>query len=600
MSKNKQKVSLYSILKFTLKINLRVVPIHFFATNSITFIRSFVQVFITISMQAVFDSVEGLINNDTALNAAYFAIVMLGLTYIMRDILDGVNAFIRDEVNTKIMGEYNKLIHKKISSLNPLNLEDTKCHEDIVKATNGAGTIQYMLETTLFIFVFYIPYFTFMGIYLSNLKPIFILAILMVFLPVMLCQFIRTGVIAKFEDVAAPIRREFASHEQDMVGSAQVKETRKLGAFKFFKGRYMAAMSKLSRLEIKMNDKRTLLDLFMGCLSAAGYLGILFMLINALLAGDITVGAFAAVFASIGMLFNSMSQLVQRNIGSIASNMGTVRNFIRFMEMQERGGSYAEPDFSKGIVAKNISFTYPNSAQKSVDNVSINIKLGETVAIVGVNGAGKSTLVRLLIGIYTPTEGKVILNGMDTTEVNEKSLFKGVSGVFQKYQKYAMSLKDNICISDFESNTDIGSIANQAGVEMDTITYPQGAETMLSREYEGVELSGGQWQRVAIARGLYRAHNLVILDEPTAAIDPIEESRIYHKFLEVSKDTTSILVTHRLGSARIADWVIMMDSGRIIESGTHDALMRLGGKYKEMFISQASWYEDTRTVEMDK
>ena len=263
---------------------------------------------------------------------------------------------------------------------------------------------------------------------------------------------------------------------------------------------------------------------------------------------------------------------------------------MRFMDLPESGGIEGTPDSSRGIVMQNVSFIYPNAKHKSVDSVSINIKPGETVAIVGENGAGKTTLVRLIMGLYKPTEGTVMINGLDTSKVSSKSLFKNVSGVFQKYQKYKMTLNDNIRISDLENTSEVETVAVQSGIEVDSGSFPQGYSTMLSREFDGVDLSGGQWQRIAIARGLYRVHDVIILDEPTAAIDPLEESRIYRKFSEISRGKTAIIVTHRLGSAKIADRIIIMDKGKIAGVGTHDELMEKCSLYNKMFSMQAKWY----------
>jgi ATP-binding cassette subfamily B protein len=189
-----------------------------------------------------------------------------------------------------------------------------------------------------------------------------------------------------------------------------------------------------------------------------------------------------------------------------------------------------------------------------------------------------------------------MINGMDTTKTNSKSVFHGLSGVFQKYQRYQMTLKENIQISDNDNMHAIDNAIEQGGVDINGPSFPAGGSTMLSREFDGVDLSGGEWQRVAIARGLYRVHNVIVLDEPTASIDPIEESRIYRKFIELSKDKTAIIVTHRLGSTKIADRVIVMDKGKIIDVGSHYELMQKNGLYAKMFNSQASWYEETITI----
>ena len=185
---------------------------------------------------------------------------------------------------------------------------------------------------------------------------------------------------------------------------------------------------------------------------------------------------------------------------------------------------------------------------------------------------------------------------MDTKTTKLESLFNGVSGVYQRYQRYQMSLKDNVQISDDNNNDEIDKVLEKVDVDIQSPNFQDGIETMLSREFDGVDLSGGEWQRIAIARGLYRHHNFIVLDEPTASIDPIEESRIYQKFIEISKNKTAVIVTHRLGSTKIAHRVIVMDKGRVVDIGSHNELMKKQGLYAEMFNSQAIWYDEDKKV----
>ena len=223
----------------------------------------------------------------------------------------------------------------------------------------------------------------------------------------------------------------------------------------------------------------------------------------------------------------------------------------------------------------------------------MNIKKGETVAVVGENGSGKTTLVRLLTGLYLPSEGDILYGKANTKTASVHSLFKNISAVFQKYQRYQMTLRENIAISDMAgiaSDAALDGICVQAGVEKTTNSFYNGYDTMLSREFDGVDLSGGQWQRVAIARSFFRSHQLIVLDEPTAAIDPIEETKIYNRFAEISKDKTAIIVTHRLGSVKLADRILVMKQGKLVEHGTHTELMEAGGEYARLYKSQEQWY----------
>ena len=230
----------------------------------------------------------------------------------------------------------------------------------------------------------------------------------------------------------------------------------------------------------------------------------------------------------------------------------------------------------------------------AVKNASLTIRNGETLAIVGENGAGKSTLVKLLIGSYRPDQGEVRIGQVNTENTKMQCYQRKISGVFQNYQKYKMTLEDNVIISaSGEQKPDkVKQILEDVDVDMNGTDYPKGLDTVLSTEFGGTDISGGQWQRVAIARGMYKEHEVIILDEPTAAIDPIEEYALYHKFKAMAKDKTAILVTHRMGSCKIADRIVVMDKGQIIEEGTHEELMHKNGKYREMYAAQAQWYAD--------
>jgi len=585
------KVSVWQVVKYGIKTIWKTMPVMFVALNVFAVGRGLSFGFMAFATQVFFDSVSDVINNGYSSNHAYVAVVFVIIVMLLSHVALGMHYFLWFVSFQKIHGEMRRLVHNKMAKIDPIYLEDTKLHDDINKAMRGSEKVVYIVIMSLTLFTFYIPYFIFMGFFLHHLNPNLIFAIVIVFIPTFVSQLLRTGIISKFEDKAAPIRREFDYYKTTITNREYFKETRMLGAYPFFMGNIFSSLKKLQKAEWSKFLKTSALEMIISLLSAAGYIVVLIMLVRALLAGEITAGAFAAVFASIAMLFGMMDRMVNGHIKNMMADMGLAHNFIRFMKMPERGGEDRRSDFSKGIVAENISFTYPHAKHVSVNNVSIEIKAGETIAIVGENGAGKTTLVRLLTGLYTPSGGSVSINGMDTVRTKTQNLFENITGVFQRYQRYQMTLADNVKISRTGNEESIETVIKEAGIDIDKATFPNGEETMLSREFDGVDLSGGQWQRVAIARGLYRAHDVVVLDEPTAAIDPIEESKIYHKFIDISKDKTAIIVTHRLGSAKIADRIVVMDKGEIVDLGTHNELMKKNGLYTDMFNSQAGWYE---------
>jgi ATP-binding cassette subfamily B protein len=278
---------------------------------------------------------------------------------------------------------------------------------------------------------------------------------------------------------------------------------------------------------------------------------------------------------------------------TIAQNLGTIQNFLNFLDIKTREGKDMRLSENADIHIKNVSFAYPNTETNAVDNVSFTIKNRETIAIVGENGSGKSTLIRLITGLYLPDRGDIVIGDINTKDVAMETLFYKNSAVFQKYQRYQLTLKDNIQISETDRNTDdmrLDKTTEMAGFNKNDESFTDGYDTMLSREFDGVDLSGGQWQRVAIARGFYRVHDMIILDEPTAAIDPFEETKIYNRFANISKGKTAIIVTHRLGSVKLADRILVMEKGRLVEIGTHDELIKGNGEYARLYKAQEQWY----------
>ena len=544
--------------------------------------------------QIFFDAVYRASAGDNTLGGVITAIILYIAFRLASDILNAVHNFSHGVKWGRVQGFMNMEINKKSALIDPAEYENPKRLDDINKAANGAGSaihFEFIIST---VFSFYLPYFIFMGFYLTSLKPTLILALLFVFVPVMTAQVLRSAVFSKLEDKAAPIRREFDAYQEALGGKNFYKETRNLGSFGYLKKLLSDTINSLNAAYWHANKRSALIDFGFNTLSLLGYGGILFLLVKYLLDGEISVGAFAAVYNSIGMLFGIMNEVISGHIGHLANNFGQIRNFLRFLDIPSDNRSDINISKKADITIENASFRYPNAENDSLKNINLTIKAGGTIAIVGENGAGKTTLVKLLTGLYKPTEGTVKIGGTDVNTITYRSLFECVSGVFQKYQRYALTLKENIQISDFSDtghDNKAERILEENNIDKDNKdTFPDGLETMLSREFDGVDLSGGQWQRVAIARGFYRDSDLIVLDEPTASIDPIEESAIYKKFVEIAKDKTAVIVTHRMGSAKIAERIVVMKDGEIAETGSHDELISSRGIYAGMYEAQAGWY----------
>lgn len=591
----KENITFIKIIFKLIVIMFKACPVYLIVVNLVGIFHGASFGFTTYITQKFFDSVTENAKSGGDVKKIYLMLIALGLTIAASQVLNGLHNFMGDALFKKLQGHIGVKINEKAAKIDPIAYENPSLLDDINKAREGMANSVVLIGTMSFMFTFYLPYFLFMGVYLYKLKPTLAISLVLIFIPVALTQLMRSRVFSKLEDQSAPIRREYEYYEKCICDKEYFKETRLLGAFDFFKDLYVTSIKLLSKKIWSAEFKTGLMELCMKLLTLLGYFGVLYLLFDALLKGEISVGAFGAIFASIGMMFSVMEEIVCMHIGEMTRNLGTVRNFICFLGIPERKGMDSILDGNQGVSVEAITFAYPGAKSDSIKNVSLEIKPGETIAVVGENGAGKSTLVKIMMGLYLPDKGMVKIGGLDTEKVCPEAIYKGISAVFQKYQKYKMTLSENINISDinYEDNSEerLKKAVAEADLEVNIKNFPLGYDTMISREFDGVDLSGGQWQRVAIARGFYRCHNMIVLDEPTAAIDPIEETKIYNKFASISKGKTSIIVTHRLGSAKIANRIVVMDNGEIAELGTHEELMNNNGKYAKMFAAQSKWYD---------
>lgn len=255
------------------------------------------------------------------------------------------------------------------------------------------------------------------------------------------------------------------------------------------------------------------------------------------------------------------------------------------------------PHQHKGIKVEKMSFNYPNSNLKVLNNVNFEIKPGERIAIVGENGSGKTTLIKCIMGLYKANEGNIFINGRNIDNYNLSDLYKKISVIFQDFNRYAFSINDNILFGDITLNKDdkkIVEVIDEVGLQKFIEDLPDKYDTKLGKVLgEGVDISGGQWQRIALARALLRNSEIIILDEPTSALDPQTELAFFDKINKIIKNKSVLFISHRMASAKMADRIIVMKNGQIIEEGTHDELFNLRQEYYSMYNAQAKWYDLT-------
>jgi ATP-binding cassette subfamily B protein len=245
------------------------------------------------------------------------------------------------------------------------------------------------------------------------------------------------------------------------------------------------------------------------------------------------------------------------------------------------------------IIFDKVSFTYPNTRREILRSISFTIKSGEKAAIVGVNGAGKSTIIKLLCGLYKPDGGHIYIGSKDINTLSQEDVRQAISVVFQDYGCYQMTLRENVAFGDLSlinEDEKLSEALLKAGADE---VLAKGLDIHLGQLYkDSVDISKGQWQRIAIARAFLSKSSFIVLDEPTASLDPIAESRMYDAFLDVLKERGAIVISHRLASAKMADKIIVIESGEVSTIGNHAKLMEEGGMYATMFAEQSNWYRE--------
>jgi len=314
--------------------------------------------------------------------------------------------------------------------------------------------------------------------------------------------------------------------------------------------------------------------------------------------GRLTIGQYVALTEAFSSANNQL-MIIANNLAIIHQNILFARELFAFFELPEEEQSAEQrrmPErITRGIEVRDLSFCYPNRAEPSIRDINLHIAPGQKIAIVGDNGAGKSTLAKCMLGLYTPTTGSVCIDGADIRNLERSDLRRKITAVFQDYVRYQMTVRENIGFGSLERMHDdawLEVAAAKSGADEFIDRMPQRFDALLGPMFEGGrELSHGQWQKIAIGRAYFRDAEIVVLDEPTASMDPLTEAMVFENFLRMAEGKTAIIISHRLGICKAVDRIYVMKNGRIIEQGTHEELLGQNGEYRHMYETQSKWYD---------
>jgi ATP-binding cassette, subfamily B, bacterial len=432
---------------------------------------------------------------------------------------------------------------------------------------------------------------------LAMLQPLLVPFIVVGYLPLWVVASLNTRDLYRFAHDMTPNERQRHYLQNVLMGRNAAKEVRAFNLARFLRRRYDSLYDeRISELR-SLARRRTGRSL-LGSVASSGVTVATIGTLSYLYVSDRM--SLAATGAAVFGLYQLAGQLRGLHMSATSLYEATlfIRDYASFLTLEPavdgaRPSHPAPPGFDR-LAAERVSFTYPESTKPAVDRVSLEIRRGEVVALVGENGSGKTTLAKMLAGLYRPDSGRILWDETDLAAVDPDELRRSVAVIFQDFEKYLLPARENVGLGRNERIEDVEGIvaaAERADADDFLATLPEGYDTMLGREFAGgFDLSIGQWQRVALARAFFRDAPFVILDEPTAALDARAESRLFERMRELLEGRSVVLISHRFSSVRSADRIYVLHEGRVVEDGSHEELMERGGLYAELFSLQARAY----------
>ncbi|WP_335966012.1 ABC transporter ATP-binding protein [Galbibacter sp. PAP.153] len=429
-------------------------------------------------------------------------------------------------------------------------------------------------------------------------EPVLILILILSIIPSFINEI-------KFSSQSYSLARSWTSERRELdylrfVGANDktAKEIKLFGLTNYIADRFKALSDEYYQLNKKLAIKRSTYGAVFNLLGVLSYYAAYILIIYRVLTGVITIGELTFLSGSFNRLRNNLQGFFSR-FTNIAQSALYLKDYFDFIDLDvEKDHSKEVPipsEITEGFFIDNVAFSYPGSNERVLSGVSFTLKSGEKMAFVGQNGAGKTTLIKLILRFYEPTSGTIYLDGTDIRKFNKDEYQKMFGVIFQDFFRYEFTVQENIAVGKIDEIENMGRIENAAELSLASEVVKEldkGYKQQLGKRFnKGQELSGGQWQKIALARAYMKDAAILILDEPTSALDAKAEFEVFERFMGLTKGKTSIIISHRFSTVRMADRILVLKDGKILEIGTHETLMKNKNLYAELFSLQAAGYQ---------
>ena len=540
---------------------------------------------------------SGVTADSAKSEALTFVYIEVGLVLLMTA-AQQANTVCQAVLRVLLGNKINVMILEKALTLELAHFEDAEYYDKLVRARREASSRPLSLVTKTFDLIRNVISLIAIGAFLFQFSPYAVLLLSIAGVPAFIAEAKFSGEAFRVNKRRSAERRMQIYLEMVLTREDGVKEVKLLQLGKIFLQRYIDIFLAIYKEDRSLVLRRGIWGYGLGIIASGAFYFAYGWVGFAAIAGAITIGQMTMYIAQFRLGQSAVTSSLTSVNGMYEDNL-YLSNLTEYLEHEvpEQSGSlHAGPMPEEGIRFDNVSFFYPGSDVPALDNVSLHITPGESLAIVGENGSGKTTLIKLLSRLYTPTHGKISLEGLPLEEWDIDTLRRKIGVIFQDFARYQLIVGENIGIGDadnLDSENEIEIAAKKGMADEFVRDLPSGYKTQLGTWFkDGKELSGGQWQKVALSRAFMRSKaDILILDEPTAAIDAKAEADIFAHFAELTANRISIIISHRFSTVRRADHIIVLEKARIMEQGSHEELLELGGQYAALFKLQAEGYQ---------